>query len=170
VTEQPQYSLLARGVEADVLPTCQKYNLGVTTWSPLAGGWLTGRYRQDSIQQATPRVGRWPERYDRSTPTNKSKLVAVERLVTLAKEAGLSIVELALAFVLNHPWVASVAVGPRTLEQLERQLAAPYAVLTKEMLDRIDEIVAPGGMLVDREDGNWVPPELVNPSLRRRLG
>ena len=170
VAEQPQYSVLAREAEADVLPTCQKYRLGVTTWSPLAGGWLSGRHRADGDRASTPRSGRWPQRYDPSTPVNQRKLAVVEQLAVLAQEAGLTLPELALAFVLNHPAVTSVAIGPRTLEQLEGQLKAPYTVLTRDVLDRIDEIVAPGAMLVDRADGSWIPPELTDPSLRRRSG
>jgi aryl-alcohol dehydrogenase-like predicted oxidoreductase len=168
VAEQPQYSLLAREVEADVLPTCQKYNLGVTTWAPLAGGWLTGRFRADGEWGKTPRSGRWPQRFDPENPTNRRKLEAVEQLAVLAEEAGMSLIDLALGFALQHPAVTSVAIGPRTLEQLESQLKAPYAVLTGDVLDRIDSIVAPGAMLVDRADGSWIPPELTDPSLRRR--
>ena len=170
VAEQPQYSILAREVEADVLPTCQKYDLGVTTWAPLAGGWLTGRYRAGAEQGRTPRAGRWPQRFDPAHPANQRKLDVVEQLVRLAGEAGLTLVDLALGFVLNHPAVTSVAVGPRTLDQLESQLKAPYAVLTRDVLDRIDEIVAPGTMLVDHADGSWIPPELTDPALRRRNG
>ncbi|GHF18092.1 aldo/keto reductase [Streptomyces morookaense] len=170
VSEQPQYSVLAREAEADVLPTCRKHRLGVTTWSPLAGGWLTGRHRADGVQGATPRAGRWPKRYDPAVPANQRKLAAVEQLALLAEESGITLVELALAFALNHPDVTSVAVGPRTREQLESQLKAPHITLPEEVLDRIDEIVPPGEMLVSREDGSWIPPELTDPALRRRTG
>jgi aryl-alcohol dehydrogenase-like predicted oxidoreductase len=170
VAEQPQYSLLAREAEADVLPTCQKYRLGVTAWSPLAGGWLSGRHRADGPQAPTPRAGRWPQRYDPASPVNRHKLAVVEQLALLAEESSITLVELALAFVLNHPAVTSVAIGPRTLAQLEGQLRAPYTVLGKDVLDRIDRIVAPGAMLVDRADGSWTPPELTDPALRRRSG
>ncbi|MCO5994303.1 aldo/keto reductase [Actinoallomurus rhizosphaericola] len=168
VSEQPQYSMLAREVEADVLPVCQKHNIGVTTWSPLAGGWLTGRYRANTGQAATPRVGRWPKRYDPAEPANQHKLAVVEQLAALADEAGMTLIELALAFCLNHKAVTSVAIGPRTMAQLENQLKAPYVVLDKDVLDRIDEIVPPGSMLVSREDGSWIPPELTDAGLRRR--
>ncbi|MFF5405572.1 aldo/keto reductase [Streptomyces misionensis] len=167
VCEQPPYSLLAREIETDVLPTCLKYGIGTATWSPLAGGWLTGRYRKGQEIARTGRAGRWGKRYDMSTEANQRKLDAVEQLAVLAEESGLSLIHLALAFVMEHPGVTSAIVGPRTMEQLESQLGAADVRLPRDVLDRIDEIVPPGRTL-NPEDGGWSPPELADASLRRR--
>lgn len=165
--EQPPYSLLVRGIETDVLPVCQAYGMGVICWSPLAGGWLGGRYRKGQEAPQTHRAARQPGRYDLSDPVNARKLDAVEDLTVLAEQAGVSLVDLALAFVLRHPAVTSAIIGPRTMEQLESQLGAPEVRLDDAVLDRIDEIVPPGSA-VNPGDRGWTPPALSDPSLRRR--
>ena len=167
VSEQPPYSILVRGVEADVLPVCQQYGLGVLTWSPLAGGWLSGRYRQGQDIPTSHRAERLPQRYDMTLPGNQRKLEAADRLARLAEEIGIPLVHLALAFVLQHPAVTSVIIGPRTMDQLDSQLAATDVVLSDEILDRIDEIVPPGANL-HPGDAGWQHPALTNPALRRR--
>ena len=164
VTEQPPYSILARGIEADVLPVAEQYGMGVIPWSPLAGGWLTGRYRQG---QEVPQTFRGRGRQDMSEPDNAARLEAAEALAVLAEEVGLSLVHLALAFVLQHPAVTAPIIGPRTMEQLETQLGAVDVVLTTDVLDRIDEIVPPG-VNVARSDAGYVPPALARGGLRRR--
>ncbi|KJE77120.1 aldo/keto reductase [Ferrimicrobium acidiphilum] len=167
VTEQPPYSLLDRGIEREVLPVAEKYHLGVLSWSPLAGGWLSGRIRRDQGAPQTRRAQMMPARFDLSAPANQAKLDAVERFASLADEAGISLVHLALAFVLQHPGVTTPIIGPRTMEQLESQLGAVDVRLTTDLLDRIDEIVAPGQTIGD--DGNaYVTEALSNPWLRRR--
>jgi aryl-alcohol dehydrogenase-like predicted oxidoreductase len=167
VSEQPPYSILVRGIEADVLPVCQQYGLGVLTWSPLAGGWLSGRYRKDQDVPTSHRAERIPQRYDMTLPGNQRKLEAADRLAQLAEKAGIPLVHLALAFVLQHPAVTSVIIGPRTMEQLDSQLAAADLVLSPEILDRIDEIVPPGTNL-HPADAGWQHPALTTPDLRRR--
>ena len=167
VTEQPPYSLLVRGVEADVLPVCRRYGMAVIPWSPLAGGWLTGRYREGQDAPSSTRLERLPDRFDVSLPANKRKLEAAEALAKLAEEAGLSLIHLALAFVLRHPAVTSAIVGPRTMEQLESQLDAPEVKLDEKLLDRIDEIVPPGSD-VGALDQAYAPPALQHAGLRRR--
>jgi aryl-alcohol dehydrogenase-like predicted oxidoreductase len=168
VCEQPPYSVLVRGVEAEVLPTCARYGMGVISWSPLAGGWLSGRYRQDADQQAPFSAARrrLAERFDLSLPANQRKLEAAEALAQLAEEAGMSLIELAIAFVLNHPAVTAAIIGPRTMEQLQSQLPAADVVLDQALLDRIDEIVPPGTNL-NPADGGWANPAL-QPAARRR--
>jgi aryl-alcohol dehydrogenase-like predicted oxidoreductase len=163
--EQPPYSILARGIEADVLPVCAQYGMGAVTWSPLAGGWLTGRTPTEIA--ATDRSAKWPKRYDLAAEGNQRKLAATAELAALASEAGRSLVDLAVGFVLQHPAVTSAIIGPRTLEQLESQLYAPEVVLDKDILDRIDAIVAPGTTL-NAEDAGWSAPALSDPTLRRR--
>jgi aryl-alcohol dehydrogenase-like predicted oxidoreductase len=168
VCEQPPYSILVRGIEAEVLPTCARYGMGVISWSPLAGGWLSGRYRKDP-DQATPFSAarrRLAERIDHALPANQRKLEAAEALAQLAEEAGMSLIELAIAFVLNHPAVTAAIIGPRTMEQLEGQLPAADVVLDAALLDRIDEIVSPG-INLNPADGGWANPAL-QPAARRR--
>jgi aryl-alcohol dehydrogenase-like predicted oxidoreductase len=166
VSEQPPYSILVRGVEAEVLPTCQHYGMGVIPWSPLAGGWLSGKYRTGSDVKGH-RAERMPARYDLSVPGNRAKLEAVEQLAQLAERADISLIHLALAFVIRHPAVTAAIVGPRTLEQLEGQLGAVDVQLSDEVLDAIDEIVPPGTNL-NPADAGWRPPWLDDPAARRR--
>ena len=167
VTEQPPYSLLVRGAEADVLPTAQRYNMGVLPWSPLGGGWLTGRYRVGADAPRSMRSDRLPQRYDLSLPGNQRKLEAADALAKLAEESGLSLIHLALAFVLQHPAVTSPIIGPRTMDHLESQLGAVDVKLTPEILDRIDEIVPPGANFTSGDRG-YQPPSVTDPLLRRR--
>ncbi|MGH9094190.1 MAG: aldo/keto reductase [Acidimicrobiales bacterium] len=166
VTEQPPYSMLVRRIEADVLPVCQQYGMGVIPWSPLAGGWLSGRFGQGK-DNTSRRAARIPQRYDLSLPGNQAKLDAVTRLGALADESGLTLIDLALAFVLQHPAISSAIIGPRTMEQLESQLHAPEVRLTTDILDRIDEIVAPGTNL-EPGDAGWASPATTDARLRRR--
>jgi aryl-alcohol dehydrogenase-like predicted oxidoreductase len=166
MTEQPPYSILVRGIERDVLPVAQAYGMGVIPWSPLAGGWLSGRFGEGK-DNSSRRAQRVPGRYDLSLPANQRKLEIVTELATLADEAGVTLIELALAFVLEHPAVSSPIIGPRTMDQLESQLSAPGIRLETGVLDRIDEIVAPGTNL-NPEDAGWRPSVLQDASLRRR--
>jgi aryl-alcohol dehydrogenase-like predicted oxidoreductase len=166
ICEQPPYSLLVREIEADVLPTCQRHGIGVIPWSPLAGGWLSGRWRKGVETPTSSRTKLLPARYDLSRPANQRKLEAADALGALADEAGISLVHLALAFVINHPAVTAAIIGPRTKEQLESQLGAVDIELDDALLDRIDEIVAPGTN-VDPADMGWQNPAL-EPLARRR--
>src|SRR5882757_794344 len=167
VTEQPPYSILVRGIEADLLPVAQQYGMGVLPWSPLAGGWLSGRYRKGEEVPTARRAQRMPGRYDLSDPENQRKLEAADALAVLADKAGISLVHLALAFVLEHPAVTAPIIGPRTMEHLESQLGAADVVLPTDVLDQIDEIVPPG-VTLSRADVGYAAPALVNPFLRRR--
>src|SRR5438105_934888 len=118
VCEQPPYSMLVRGIENDVLPTCQRYGMGVIPWSPLAGGWLTGRYRLGADVPSSHRAERIPGRYDMSIPANQRKLEAADALARLAEEAGITLIEMALAFVLRHPAVTAAIIRPPAMEPL----------------------------------------------------
>jgi aryl-alcohol dehydrogenase-like predicted oxidoreductase len=164
--EQPPYSILVREIEKDVLPTCERYGIGVIPWSPLAGGWLSGRYRLGVEAPASRRAPRIPDRYDLSLPGNQRKLEVADALAKLAEEAGITLIELALAFVIRHPAVTAAIIGPRTMEHLDSQLSAADVVLSDEVLDRIDEIVPPGVNL-NPGDGGWPNPAL-EPAARRR--
>ncbi len=166
VCEQPPYSVLNREVENDVLPTTQRHRMGVITWSPLAGGWLSGRYRKDAGQPQSQRAQRMPGRFDLSDSGNQAKLEAADALARLAEEAGITLIEMALAFVIRHPAVTAAIIGPRTMEHLESQLSAADVALSSDVLDRIDEIVAPGTNVNVAESG-WSNPAL-EPAARRR--
>ena len=141
--------------------------MGVISWSPLAGGWLTGRWRQGQEPPTSTRAERLPMRYDLSRPANQRKLEATEALAQLAEEAGMSLIRLAIAFVLEHPAVTAAIVGPRTMEQLESQLGAAELRLDPELLDRIDAIVPPGTNF-SFADAGFIPPAIESPALRRR--
>jgi aryl-alcohol dehydrogenase-like predicted oxidoreductase len=166
VCDQPPYSILVRGIENEVLPTAQRYGMGVIPWSPLAGGWLSGRYRTGAPAPTSHRADRMPGRFDLSLPGNQRKLEAADALAALAQEAGISLIEMALAFVIRHPAVTAAIIGPRTMEQLESQLSAADVELSDQVLDRIDEIVPPG-VNVNPADGGWANPAL-EPAARRR--
>ena len=164
-TEQPPYSLLVRGIELDVLPTAQRHGMGILTYSPLAGGWLSGNWTADS-SPSSPARKRLADRFDMSLPDNHRKLEAVEQLAQVADDAGLSLIEMAIAFVTNHPAVTSAIIGPRTMEQLDSQLPAADVSLDATVLDRMDEIIRPGVNLnpADTSYGDVV----LEPALRRR--
>ena len=162
-TEQPPYSILNRSIEQEVLPVCQKYGMGALVWSPLAKGMLTGRYRKGQALPESLRVKVFPKQM-----SDERNLEAVERLILIAEQAGLSLTHMAMAFVMAHPGVTSAILGPRTMQQLDDLLAGAEVVLDDEILDRIDEVVAPGtdagpmGAL-------YAPPAVTQASLRRRL-
>nr|WP_268903894.1 aldo/keto reductase [Candidatus Frankia alpina] len=170
--EQPPYSLLVRGLEADVLPTCETYRMGVLAWSPLAGGWLSGRWHRDAADPTSHRTQTMPFRttlshYDLDVPGNQAKLDAATELAGIADEAGLTLIQLALAFVTTHPAVTAAIIGPRTAEHLHDQLSATDITLEPAVLDRIDRVVAPGTNL-NPDDAGYSAAVLADPKRRRR--
>lgn len=171
--EQPPYSILARHVEWDVLEVARRHGMGVIVWSPLAGGWLTGKYRRDSEPPPDSRMirfrgrpGRPQQRFDLGRPEVQKKVDAVEALATVADKAGLPLAHLSVAFALAHPSVTSAIVGPRTMEQLEDLLAGADVRLDDDTLDAIDEVVPPG-TTIDPADRGWDPPWMDRASRRR---
>jgi aryl-alcohol dehydrogenase-like predicted oxidoreductase len=164
--EQPPYSILVRGIEADVLPAIERHGMGAIVWSPLAGGWLSGRYRKGADVPASTRADRLPQRFDLSLPGNQRKLEAADALAALADEAGIPLVQLAIAWAINHPAVTSAIIGPRTMEHFESQLPAWEIELDDALLDRIDEIVPPGVNLNPADSGYENPA--LEPAARRR--
>jgi aryl-alcohol dehydrogenase-like predicted oxidoreductase len=164
-TEQPPYSLLTRGIELDVLPAAQRHGMGILTYSPLAGGWLSGSWSADS-SPTSPARQRLAARFDMSLPENQRKLEAVAQLQQVADDAGLSMIERAIAFVINHPAVTSAIIGPRTMEQLDSQLPADGVVLDAATLDRIDEIVKPS-VTINPADTSY-GEQVLQPHLLRR--
>jgi aryl-alcohol dehydrogenase-like predicted oxidoreductase len=162
-TEQPPYSILSRGIERDVLPVCQRYGMGVMAWSPLAKGMLTGRYRRGEPTPDTLRARVFPK-----AMSDEASLDAVEKLIPLAENANMSLIHMALAFVISHPAITSAIIGPRTMEQLEGQLSGAGVVLSDEVLDAIDDIVPPGTDVAPLEGAAYIPPSLSSKALRRR--
>lgn len=167
-TEQPPYNLLARGIEADVLPVCQRYGMGVLVWSPLAFGFLSGRYRRGQpVDLSSGRPALRPARFDPARPENASQFDVVEQFAELAEDLGCTLPELAVAFAVAHPGVTSAIIGPRTAAQLEASLRGVALALDDAALNRIDEIVPPGVNLYE-PDTAWRPPALADPAHRRR--
>jgi aryl-alcohol dehydrogenase-like predicted oxidoreductase len=167
VSEQAPYSMLVRGVEADVLATCERYGMGVVCWSPLASGWLSGKWRKDGDDLTSVRSERVPARFDLSLPGNQAKLEAADALARLAEEAGMSLIHLALAFVMHNPAVTSAIIGPRTREHLDSQIGSVDVRLEDSVLDRIDEIVRPGTNYT-WVDAGYQPPMIADRRRRRR--
>jgi aryl-alcohol dehydrogenase-like predicted oxidoreductase len=164
--EQPPYSILVREIERAVLPTCQRYGMGVIPWSPLAGGYLTGRYRKGAEIPAGSRLASRPLDDPRQRAVHERRLDAVEELLKVAADAGVSLTHMAMAFVLEHPAVTSAIIGPRTIDQLEDLLAGADVRLEAEVLDRIDEIVPPGTSIAGADP--WQPRALSRKERRRR--
>jgi aryl-alcohol dehydrogenase-like predicted oxidoreductase len=160
-TEQPTYSILNRGIESEVLPVAQRYGMGTLVWSPLAKGMLTGRIRKGQ-ETDLRRAARFRSFSD------ERRLDAVERIIPLAQQAGLPMTHLAIAFAIAHPGVTSAIIGPRTMEHLDDLLAGVDVTLTDEVLDRIDEIVAPGTDVGVSDESAYLPPALQQSNLRRR--
>ena len=170
-TEQPPYSMLTRAIEYDVLPTCQRHGMGVMTYSPLAGGWLSGKYckgQEVSGPGSAARAQRFPAVYDATNPANAAKLDAADALGALADEAGLTLIQMAVAFATRHPAVTSAIIGPRTMEHLDTYLAADGIDLPSDLLDRIDQIVPPG-VTINVADNMWnFGTTALNAAFRRR--
>jgi aryl-alcohol dehydrogenase-like predicted oxidoreductase len=162
-TEQPPYSILNRSIEREVLPTCQRYGMGVLAWSPLAKGMLTGKYRKGQQPTDTLRAKFFPK-----AMSDEGSLSAVEELIPLAETAGISLMHMALAFVVAHPALTSAIIGPRTMAQLDGLLDGAEVMLDDALLDRIDEIVPPGVDVAPLEGAAYSPPSLAQPTLRRR--
>jgi len=171
--EQPPYSIFVRHIEWDVLPVCQSYGMGVIVWSPLAGGWLSGKYRRGAEPPPDSRSRRYAERgspiaarYDVTRPENERKLDLVEDLTILADKAGISLTSMAMAFTLAHPAVTSAIIGPRTPEQLGELLEGAEVRLDQDTLDAIDELAPPGSVVFDFDRG-WTPLWMEAASRRR---
>ncbi|MET9080893.1 aldo/keto reductase [Streptomyces sp. NPDC004237] len=163
LTEQPQYSMVSRAVETAVLPTAQRYGMGVLSYSPLAHGWLSGRARAD-----LHRAPLNPPMFDSADPANARRAEIVDALTKVADQAGITLPQLAHAFVRAHPAVTSVITGPRTPQQLQDTIAASDVVLGDDVLDAIDAVVPPGTDVNPADAYNATPPSIADPRQRRR--
>ncbi|MGH9195975.1 MAG: aldo/keto reductase [Acidimicrobiia bacterium] len=161
VCEQPPYSILVRGIEREMLPTAIKYRMGVIVWSPLAGSWLSGKFRKGQDMPESGRAARIPQRFDPSIEGNQRKFDVVEQLIPLAEAEGITLPELGVAWTLVHPGVTAAIIGPRTMDQMKSLLKVPEIELSKETLDKIDEIVLPGTTINPADNGYepiWLAP------------
>ena len=159
-TEQPVYSLLNRGIEREILPSIQRFGMGALVWGPLGQGLLTGRVRKNETSELR-RAGLVRHLAD------ERRIDVVEQFIPLARQAGLPMTHLAMAFTVAHPGVTSALLGARTMAHLDDLLAGLNVTLTDDILDRIDEIVPPGtdvGIL----DQAYQPPAMQLTALRRR--
>jgi aryl-alcohol dehydrogenase-like predicted oxidoreductase len=161
--EQQPYSILNREIERAILPTCQRYGMGVSAWSPLAKGLLTGKYRKGQPQPDSLRVKFLPKMM-----SDERSLEVIDQLIPLAQDAGMSLTHMAIAFVLAHPGITSAIIGPRTMEQFDDLLAGAGITLDNDLLDRIDEIAPPGGDIAPLEGSAYTPPAIKSVELRRR--
>jgi aryl-alcohol dehydrogenase-like predicted oxidoreductase len=137
VTLQAQYSLVERDVEREHVPLCAEFGLGILPWSPLAGGFLSGKFRRGAPPPIGSRLERWQDRlkaYD--SERNWRILAAVD---SVAKEVGASASQVSLAWLLGKPQVTSVIFGARTLEQLEDNIQAAALPLSTEQMRLLDE-------------------------------
>ncbi len=155
-TEQPPYSILCRGIERSVLPTARRLGMGVVSWSPLSGGWLTGKYTRVNSVPTGSRAETNPDHFDTA---NEAKFAAVEQLSTIADQAGMSLTHMAVAWVTEHPALTCALIGPRTEEQVADLLGAAELRLDTDTLDAIDEVVLPGAN-INAADSGWTAPGL----------
>ena len=157
VTEQPPYHLLDRRVERELLPMARTYSMGVIPWSPLAGGFLTGKYRPDG-GPADARFEQGRRRGQTPKPLqSEAAYDAVEGLAAIAEQKGCNLGQLALAWCRDQPGVTSPIIGPRTLEQLEDNLGCVDVELTDEDHERIDALCPPGDALVPFYEAQFGP-------------
>ncbi|MEY2581436.1 MAG: hypothetical protein QOE09_1285 [Ilumatobacteraceae bacterium] len=152
-SEQPPYSMLVRAAETEVLPWCRVHDVGVLVWAPLNGGWLTGKYQSESVDGGS-RAAREPEHFDhRDEAIRSRKRKLVDDLAAVAASADLTLIQLALGFVLAHPGVTSALIGPRTPGQMGPLLAAADVVVPDEALAAVDAIVSPGETVNPADNG-----------------
>jgi aryl-alcohol dehydrogenase-like predicted oxidoreductase len=146
VTLQPQYSLLVRDIELEIVAACQDAGMGLLPWSPLGGGWLTGKYKRDTAPTGATRLGENPKRgmesYDQRNAQDRTWDI-IEMVEAIAKQRGVSMAQVALAWTAARPAVTSVILGARTSEQLADNLAAAKLTLSEEEMNRLNEISAP---------------------------
>ncbi|MCD6103143.1 MAG: aldo/keto reductase [Thermotogaceae bacterium] len=156
--EQPPYNIIERQIEQRVVPLCEKYNIAIIPWSPLAGGWLSGKYKRGIKPPPDSRAARYPEwmSVDEANPLVKKRFDTIEKLEAIAKDLNCSLVELSIAWLLSKPFVTAPIIGPKNLEQLRSYLKSLNIEITDEVTGRIDEIVPPGTSLWLCQNENFV--------------
>lgn len=146
VTLQPQYSLIVRGIEHEVVPAALDANVGLLPWSPLAGGWLSGKYRRDEPPTGATRLGENPTRGMEAWEARNADprtWEIIDAVDAVASETGASASQVSLAWLSDRPAVTSVILGARTVEQLEDNLGAADLELSEEQRARLDEASTP---------------------------
>ena len=171
VSEQAPYSILNRSIEMDITEVARRHDLGLLTYSPLAGGLLTGKYvsgrEQESGSRAALFKGPAARMLDPELPDNAQKFAVIEQLQQAAVQAGMTLAHMSIAFARSHPAVTSIIIGPRTSEQLDQYLSGADVELSSDLLDAIDAIVPPGSRMEDQSPA-WTP-EWLDASRRRRI-
>jgi aryl-alcohol dehydrogenase (NADP+) len=168
VTLQPQYNLLQRGIEMELTHVCVNEHVGILPWSPLGGGWLTGKYRRDVPPSGATRLGEDPgrgmEAYARRNPEERTWQV-IDAVRSVAEARGVSMARVALAWLVDRPAVSSVILGARTVEQLDDNLGAAGLHLSAEETAALDEASTPilddypyGELGVDQRDRGLPAP------------
>ncbi|MEM8739310.1 MAG: aldo/keto reductase [Planctomycetota bacterium] len=159
VTEQPPYHLLDRRIERELIPVCQTYGLGVIPWSPLAGGFLSGKYARGGPSEDQPTDARFSDGKHRRAGmlTNHAAFDAVDALQAVADHKGCTLSQLALAWCRDQPGITSPIIGPRTMEQLEDNLESMGVTLTPADHAAIDAAVPPGTQVVDFYQASFGP-------------
>ena len=146
VTLQPQYSLLVREIEWEIVPAAEENGLGLLPWSPLGGGWLSGKYTRDTAPTGATRLGENPERgveaYARRNAQQRTWDV-IDAVQSIATDRGVSMAQVSLAWLAAQPAVSSVILGARTTEQLTDNLGSASVDLTGPELARLDEASDP---------------------------
>jgi len=141
VTLQPQYNLLVREIEWEIVPACESTGLGLLPWSPLGGGWLTGKYTRDARPTGATRLGENPDRgveaYDRRSSGQRTWDV-IDAVQSVAASRGVTMAQVALAWLADRPMVTSVILGARTVEQLQDNMGAAGLHLTQDETERLD--------------------------------
>ncbi|MBE3576098.1 MAG: aldo/keto reductase [Limnochordales bacterium] len=154
VTEQPPYNLLDRSIERELIPMARTYGLGIIPWSPLAGGFLTGKYERD---RQPPEGSRYEKRPARDDMFSEQAFAVLDVIKELAAAKGCTPSQLALAWVVQQPGVTSPIIGPRTLEQLEDNLGALQVTITDEDRARLDQVAPPGRAIVPYYQADFGP-------------
>lgn len=145
ISEQMPYSIFDRRAESDVLPVCQRYGVGIITWSPLNFGWLSGKYRRGrAIDPESRAATRRTAIHQPSSPEGQQKLDLVEQLIPLADDVGATLSQYAIAWIRANPAIAAPLLGPRTQAQLEDNLGALDYSIPPDHLTQIDALVPPG--------------------------
>ena len=146
VTLQPQYNLLVRDIELEIVDVCRNEGIGILPWSPLAGGWLTGKYARDEVPSGASRLGENPDRgMEAYGPRNAQERTwrVIDAVATIAEGRGVSMSQVALAWVADRPAVTSVILGARTIAQLDDNLGAADLHLSPEETALLSEASAP---------------------------
>ncbi|HKB85848.1 MAG TPA: aldo/keto reductase [Ignavibacteriaceae bacterium] len=155
ISEQPPYHLLDRRIERELLPAAQNYGMAILPWSPLAGGFLTGKYKRNEERPENTRFKN--DQFWSTRQFNDKAFDVVETVQKIAEEKGCTPAQLSLAWVIQKPAVTSAIIGPRNLEQLDDNIKAVEVTLDEEDNRRLDEVSKPGDYVLSFYDADFGP-------------